>query len=84
MRAIGLMKHGGPEVLELIEVPEVKAEVDEILVRVVLQCRGCITAKRGFFDLKVLTSCKTFPTTTPILLATKSATKNLRLLCIIL
>ena len=30
MRAIGLMKHGGPEVLELIEVPEVKAEADEI------------------------------------------------------
>ena len=34
MRAIGLMKHGGPEVLELIEVPEVKAEADEILVQV--------------------------------------------------
>ena len=34
MRAIGLMKHGGPEVLELIEVPEVKAEADEILVKV--------------------------------------------------
>ena len=32
MRAIGLMKHGGPEVLELIEVPEVKPEADEILV----------------------------------------------------
>ena len=29
MRAIGLMKHGGPEVLELIEVPEVKPEADE-------------------------------------------------------
>ena len=34
MRAIGLMKHGGPEVLELFEVPEVKAEADEILVQV--------------------------------------------------
>ena len=34
MRAIGLMKHGGPEVLELIEVPEVKPEADEILVQV--------------------------------------------------
>ena len=34
MLAIGLMKHGGPEVLELIEVPEVKAEADEILVQV--------------------------------------------------
>ena len=34
MRAIGLMQHGGPEVLELIEVPELKAEADEILVQV--------------------------------------------------
>ena len=34
MRAIGLMKHGGPEVLELINEPEVKPEMDEILVKV--------------------------------------------------
>ena len=33
MRAIGLMKYGRPEVLELIEVPEVKPEADEILVK---------------------------------------------------
>ena len=34
MLAIGLMKHGGPEVLEIIEVPRVKAEGDEIIVQV--------------------------------------------------
>ena len=33
MKAIGIMKHGGPEVLEVIEVPEVQAGSGEIRIR---------------------------------------------------
>ena len=33
MKAIGIMKHGGPEVLEVIEVPEVQAGPGEIRIR---------------------------------------------------
>ena len=33
MRAVGLMVHGGPEVLELVELPEVKALLGQIRIR---------------------------------------------------
>jgi NADPH2:quinone reductase len=34
MRAVGLMRHGGPEVLEVVDVPEVHAGAGEVRVRV--------------------------------------------------
>ena len=34
MRAIGLMKHGGPDVLELVDVPEVHAGPNEVRIRI--------------------------------------------------
>src|SRR5687767_10376557 len=34
MRAVGLMKHGGPEVLQVIDVPEVHAGPGEVRIRV--------------------------------------------------
>ena len=34
MRAVGLMKHGGPEVLEVLEVPEVHAGPGQVRLRV--------------------------------------------------
>ena len=34
MRAVGLMTHGGPEVLKVIEVPEVHPESGQIRIRV--------------------------------------------------
>ena len=34
MRAVGLMRHGGPEVLEVVEVPEVHAGPGQVRVRV--------------------------------------------------
>ena len=34
MRAVGLMKHGGPEVLEVIDVPEVHTGPGEVRFRV--------------------------------------------------
>ena len=33
MRAVGLMVHGGPEVLELVDLPEVKALLGQIRIR---------------------------------------------------
>jgi NADPH2:quinone reductase len=34
MRAVGLMTHGGPEVLEVVEVPEVQAGLGQVRIRV--------------------------------------------------
>ncbi len=34
MRAVGLMKHGGPEVLQVVDVPEVHAGPGEVRIRV--------------------------------------------------
>jgi NADPH2:quinone reductase len=34
MRAVGLFTHGGPEVLEVIDLPEVHAGPDEVRIRV--------------------------------------------------
>ena len=34
MRAVGLMRHGGPEVLEIVDVPEVHAGHGQVRVRV--------------------------------------------------
>ena len=33
MKAVGIMKHGGPEVLEVLEVPEVQAGPGQIRIR---------------------------------------------------
>ena len=37
MRAVGLMVHGGPEVLQLVDVPEVHAGAGQVRIRFVRQ-----------------------------------------------
>ena len=56
MRAVGLLEHGGPEVLQIVEVPEVNAGPGQVLISVkaaavnptdILARNGCGPTRRS-------------------------------------